>query len=466
MNRARPRILVVDDNVEMARTIADGLTEHGYDTVVAAGGQEAVDRLASEPLDAVVTDLRMPGVDGLAVLAASRRVDPGRPVIVMTAYSAIDSAIESIRQGAYHYLTKPFKLDELRIFLGRALEEYRLRQEASALRKTLKQRFSATNLIGDTPAMRAVVDVIERVADADVPVLITGETGTGKGIVARALHADSRRSGAPFVQVNCAAIPEALLESELFGHLRGAFTGATSDRSGLFAEANGGTLFLDEIGEMPIALQSKLLHVLESGSVRPVGATRERAVNARIVAATNRNLQDAVRSGAFREDLLYRLDVVTIVLPALRHHREDIPAILGHFLELAREHHPRSPMRAFTVGALKLLLMYYWPGNVRELAHTVERAVLLARGPEVDREDLPREIERGGHPSDLEFRGGVIPFREVQRRYATWALAQFGGQRGRTADQLGVDGKTLAKWLSNEPSERPATRDVDPPNSD
>jgi two-component system, NtrC family, response regulator HydG len=466
MSRARPRILVVDDSVEMARTTADGLTEHGYDTVVAAGGQEAVDRLASEPLDAVVTDLRMPGVDGLAVLAASRRVDPGRPVIAMTAYSAIDSAIESIRQGAYHYLTKPFKLDELRIFLGRALEEYRLRHEASALRKTLKQRFSATNLIGDTPAMRAVVDVIERVADADVPVLITGETGTGKGIVARALHADSRRSGAPFVQVNCAAIPEALLESELFGHLRGAFTGATSDRSGLFAEANGGTLFLDEIGEMPIALQSKLLHVLESGSVRPVGATRERAFNARIVAATNRNLQDAVRSGAFREDLLYRLDVVTILLPALRHHREDIPAILGHFLELAREHHPRSPMRAFTVGALKLLLMYYWPGNVRELAHTVERAVLLARGSEADREDLPPEIERGGHPSDLEFRGGVIPFREVQRRYATWALAQFGGQRGRTADQLGVDGKTLAKWLSNEPPERRGTSDVDPPNSD
>ncbi len=466
MNRPRPRILIADDNVEMARTIADGLTEHGYDAVIAAGGQEAVDRLAAEPLDAVVTDLRMPGVDGLAVLAASRRVAPGPPVIVMTAYSAIDSAVESIRQGAYHYLTKPFKLDELRIFLARALEEHRLRHEATALRKTLKQRFSAANLIGDTPAMRAVIDVIERVADTDVPVLITGETGTGKGVVGRALHAESHRSGAPFVHVNCAAIPEALLESELFGHVRGAFTGATADRPGLFAEANGGTLFLDEIGEMPIGLQSKLLHVLESGSVRPVGATRERAVNARIVAATNRDLKDAVRAGSFREDLLYRLDVVTVSLPALRHHREDIPAILGHFLTLARERHSNSPMRGFTVGALKLLLTYSWPGNVRELAHTVERVVLLARKEEAGPEDLPTEIERGGPPSDLEFRGGVIPFRELQRRYAAWALAQFGGQRGRTADQLGVDGKTLAKWLSDESAERRGPNSSDLPKSD
>jgi two-component system response regulator HydG len=204
----------------------------------------------------------------------------------------------------------------------------------------------------------------------------------------------------------------------------------------------------------PLALQSKLLHVLESGTVRPVGAVRERQVNTRIVAATNRDLRDAVRAGSFREDLLYRLDVVTVNLPALRHHREDIPALLGHFLELARERHPRSPMHAFSVGALKVLLAYYWPGNVRELAHTVERSVLLARGPEAGTEDLLPDIERGAHPAELEFRGGVVPFREVQRRYAAWALSQFGGQRGRTADRLGVDGKTLAKWLSEEAPDR------------
>ena len=454
MTRPQPRVLIVDDHPEMARTTADGLAEHGYDTVVAVGGQEAIDRLSSESIDAVITDLRMPGIDGLAVLAASRRVDPQRPVIVMTAYSAIDSAMESIRQGAYHYLTKPFKLDELRIFLGRALEEYRLRNEASALRKTLRQRFSASNLMGNAPAIRGVIDLIERVADTDVPVLVTGETGTGKGIVARALHADSHRSGAPFVTVNCAAIPELLLESELFGHVRGAFTGATADRPGLFAQASGGTLFLDEIGEMPIGLQSKLLHVLESATVRPVGSSRERKIDTRIVAATNRDLKEATRKGSFREDLLYRLDVVTVSMPALRHHREDIPAMLGHFLDLAREHHPRSPTCGFTQGALKVLSSYSWPGNVRELAHTVERTVLLGRRAEAGPEDLPPEIVHDNLPSDLEFRGGVIPMREVQRRYAAWALVQLGGQRGRTADRLGIDGKTLAKYLTDDSLDR------------
>ena len=462
MTRTRPCVLIVDDTLEMARTIADGLSERGYDTVAAGGGQQALDLLASDELDAVVTDLRMPDVDGMAVLAASRRTDAQRPVIVMTAYSAVDSAVESIRQGAYHYLTKPFKLDELTIFLQRALEEYRLRHEASALRKTLKQRFSTTNLIGDSPALRAVIDVIERVADADVPVLVTGETGTGKGIVARALHAESARHGAAFVPVNCGALPEALLESELFGHLRGAFTGASSDRQGLFAEADGGTIFLDEIGEMPLSLQTKLLHVLESGSVRPVGATRERPVNARVVAATNRDLRDAAREGSFREDLLYRLDVVTVSLPALRHHPEDIPVLLDHFLSLARDRHPRSAMVGFSAPAIKLLLAYDWPGNVRELAHTVERAVLLARAAEAGPEDLLPEIERGGPSNELQFRGGVVPFRELQYRYAVWALAQFAGHRGRTADRLGVDGKTLARWLSENGPERTAREEAEP----
>jgi len=245
-----------------------------------------------------------------------------------------------------------------------------------------------------------------------------------------------------------------LLESELFGHVRGAFTGASSDRSGLFAEANGGTIFLDEIGEMPLPLQAKLLHVLESGSVRPVGATRERSVNARVVAATNRDLRDAARTGGFREDLLYRLDVVTVSLPALRHHRDDIPVLLDHFLSLARERHPRSPMVRFSASALKLLLTYYWPGNVRELAHAVERAVLLARTAEAGPDDLLPEIERGGPSNELEFRGGVVPFREMQHRYAVWALGQFAGHRGRTADRLGVDGKTLARWLSENGVDR------------
>ena len=342
MAERRARVLIVDDNVEMARTLADGLADRGYDAEAVASGREGVARLAAETFDAVVTDLRMPNVDGLELLAASRRLDPDRPVIVMTAFSAIDSAVESIHRGAYHYLTKPFKQDELAIFLARGLEEVRVRREASALKTALRARFSAASLVGASVAMQAVRERIERVADAPAPVLVLGETGTGKGLVARALHADSRRASKSFVAVNCAALPEALLESELFGYVRGAFTGATADRPGLFAEADGGSLFLDEIGEMTPGLQAKFLHALESGVVRPVGSTRERPVDVRIIAATHRDLHAAVRSGAFREDLLYRLDVVAIVVPALRDRREDIPALVEHLLGEVRRRATRS----------------------------------------------------------------------------------------------------------------------------
>jgi two-component system response regulator HydG len=454
MGERRRRVLVVDDNLEMARTIADGLADGGYHAVAIASGQEALERLgqADEPIDAVVTDLRMPQVDGLALLAASRKLDPDRPVIVMTAYSAIDTAVESIRRGAYHYLTKPFKQDELAIFLGRAFDEVRLRRESSALKTALRARWAPSTLIGASAAMQAVRERIQRLADAPAPVIVFGETGTGKGLAARALHADSRRAERPFVSVNCAALPEALLESELFGHLKGAFTGAASDRPGLFVEADGGTLFLDEVGEMPVALQAKLLHVLESGTVRPVGSTREREIEVRIVAATNRNLTQAVREGRFREDLLYRLDVVSIVLPALRDRREDIPELLAHFLEQARGRYPQSPVRAFSAEARAALQERRWPGNVRELAHAVERLVLLARTPEVSTADLPEAVARddGGDRSDeLEFRGDIVPVRELERRYAAWALAQTGGHRGKTAERLGVDPKTLRKWLDD-----------------
>ncbi|HVZ72787.1 MAG TPA: sigma-54 dependent transcriptional regulator [Polyangia bacterium] len=461
MSSASARVLVVDDNREMATTIADSLVDRGYDAVAAVGGRDAIARLEGEPFDAVVTDLRMPSIDGLAVLGASRRLDPDRPVIVMTAFSAIDTAIESIRQGAYHYLTKPFKTEELGIFLKRALDENRLRREATSLRTTLKQRFSAANIIGGSAAMRAVIAVIERVADANVPVLISGDTGSGKGVVARALHAESVRRAGTFVPLNCAALPESLLETELFGHVRGAFSGATSDRAGLFVEADGGTLFLDEIGEMPLGLQAKLLRALETSAVRPVGSNREKSIDVRIVAATNRDLREAVAAGSFREDLLYRLDVVSISVPALQHRREDIPSLLGHFLGVARERHPQSPVRTFDSDALDALATYAWPGNVRELAHTVERVVLLASGPEVHRSDLPDAIGKGAGRADVAFRGNVIPIRDVQRQYAAWALAQFGGHRGRTAHHLGVDGKTLAKWLSDKRGEPSDAQDDD-----
>ena len=453
MAERKARVLVVDDNLEMARTVADGLVDLGYVAVPVGSGRAAVDRLEAkpadaEPIDAVVTDLRMPGVDGLEVLAASRRLDAGRPVIVMTAFSAIDTAVESIRRGAYHYLTKPFKQDELAIFLARALEEVRVRQEASALKTELRARFSARSLVGTSPGMMAVRERIERVADAPAPVIVLGETGTGKGLVARALHTDSRRAARPFVAVNCAALPESLLESELFGHVRGAFTGATADRPGLFAEADGGSLFLDEIAEMTPGLQAKLLHALESGVVRPVGATKPRAVDVRVIAATHRDLPRAVADGRFREDLLYRLDVVAIVIPALRDRREDIPALIEHFLEDARARYPQSPVRRLSTTALVGLARRAWPGNVRELANVVERLVLFGRAEEIAADELPPETRPSPTDADAaEFHGGIVPMRELERRYAVWAVAQTGGHRGKAAEQLGVDPKTLRKWL-------------------
>ena len=447
MGKRRPRVLVVDDNFEMARTIAEGLMDRSYDAVPVGSGRDALDRLTAERFDVVVTDLRMPNVDGMELLASSRKADPDRPVIVMTAYSAIDTAVESIRQGAYHYLTKPFKQDELVIFLERALDQVRAKHEATALRTALRARFSVSSIIGQSPAIQAVRDRIQRVADAPAPVIVLGETGTGKGVVARALHGDSRRSEKPFVSVNCAALPEALLESELFGYVKGAFTGAAADRPGLFAEAEGGSLFLDEIGDLPLSLQAKLLHVLESGTVRPVGATKEREIDVRIIAATHRNLVQATREAKFREDLLYRLDVVSIVLPALRDHREDIPALLEHFLAECRAKYPQSEVRSFSLEAMSQLRRYRWPGNVRELAHMVEKLVLLGRTSEISALDLPNTIRGVAAEDTFEFHGEVRPMSEIERLYAAWALAQTGGHRGQTAEKLGVDPKTLRKWL-------------------
>jgi two-component system response regulator HydG len=387
-------------------------------------------------------------MDGLALLAASRKLAPARPVIVMTAFSALETAIESIRQGAYHYLTKPFKVDELALFLGRALDESALRREAAALEKTLKERFGLSNMIGTSAAMRATHEIIERVAAVDAPVLVTGETGTGKNLVVRAIHALGPRARGPFVAVNCAALPEALLESELFGHVRGAFTGATSNREGLLEEASGGTLLLDEIGEMSAAMQAKLLHVLESGTVRAVGADKERAIDVRFVTATHRDLRAHGHAGRapFREDLLYRLDVVSIELVPLRHRREDVVPLLEHFLRLSRSKHPDAKVTSFSKDALARLVEHDWPGNVRELEHLVERAVVLSRSTELALTDLPPTI---GAKRDAvaSFTGEIVPMREMQRQYASWAYEKLGAKKLVTAEKLDVDPKTLAKLL-------------------
>jgi two-component system response regulator HydG len=393
----------------------------------------------------------MPGMDGLKLLALAKQLAPERPVIIMTAFSAIDSAVECVRQGAYHYLTKPFKVAELDLFLQRALENRALRKTARELRRALHERYALGALIGRSAAMREAFELLKRVADAVLPVIIVGETGTGKTLFAHALHAESERAGAPFVSVNCAALPEPLLESELFGHVKGAFTGASSARAGLLVEAHGGTLLLDEIGDMQPALQAKLLHALESGKIRPVGASREREIDVRIVAATHRDLREQVARGAFRADLLYRLEGVVIEVPPLRQRREDVPLLAEHFLAEARARNPRASVECFSSAAARALLEYTWPGNVREFEHAVGRAVLLGRGREIEPGDLPSSVLAPRAPAGTcDFGDTVVPVRELQKRYAAWALERLGGRKMLTCEKLGIDAKTLAKWLAAE----------------
>jgi two-component system response regulator HydG len=454
----KSRVLVVDDHLEMAEMLAEALQDAGFEAEALASGPAALERLEGGGVDALVTDLRMDGIGGLELLAASKRLSPQRPVIVMTAYGAIETAVASIRQGAYHYLTKPFQAEELEIFLRRALDERDLHREARHLRQALRGQLGGDGLIGPSPAMQDVLDLVGRVAVVDVPVLLQGETGTGKSLVAGAIHARSQRSKGPLVSVNCAALPEALLESELFGHTKGAFTGATSDRPGMFAEADSGTILLDEIGELPLAIQAKLLHVLERGMVRPVGASKERKVDVRILAATHRDLRDMVQRQLFREDLLYRLDVVSIEIPPLRHRREDILPLVEHFLATFRAKFPQSPVTGFAPAAMARILDYNWPGNVRELSHVVQRVVVLGRHPLAELEDLPQGLGRVA-PGQAEAFAELVPARVMQHRYAVWALERSGGHKSRTAESLGLDIKTLNRWLQEAPAAEPISPD-------
>jgi two-component system response regulator HydG len=447
------KVLVVDDDPGMAETVADGLAQNGFVATAISDPARALAAIEEASYDALVSDLRIPGTDGLTLLAKSRARAPEAPVIVMTAFSEVDTAVESIRRGAYHYMTKPFQVAELALFLRRALEEAALRREARSLRSALGT--SLAGLVGESAAMCHLFDLVRRAAAASVPVLLLGETGTGKGLVARALHAESHRAQESFVVVNCAAIPEALLESELFGHVRGAFTGASNDRAGLFEQADGGTLFLDEIGEMPLHLQAKLLHVLETGELRRVGSNRDYHVDVRIVAATHRDLRARVRGGQFREDLLYRLDVVSIEVPPLREHMEDLPRLLQHFVSQARARNPKAELVRLSAEAMNALSAYSWPGNVRELEHVIERLAVLGRSETAGIDELPNHITaRSAAATELNFGDKVLPIRELQRRYASWALQRFGGAKMATCEALGIDSKTLSKWLAAEGTTR------------
>jgi DNA-binding NtrC family response regulator len=372
-------ILIVEDDPSHRELAEEILAAEGYAVTAAADGLAALDYLSAHACDLVLSDVRMPDLDGMGLLQALERQGPHPPVIFMSAYAGLDHTVDAVKAGAYGYIVKPCTPKRLLHLVSRALGEARLRQENDLLRRELHAQWRCEDLIGRSPAMQSVFRMVGVAAEADGTVLILGESGTGKELVARAIHARSARRGAPFVALNCAGMPESLLESELFGHVRGAFTGAMRDKAGLFQAANGGTLFLDEIGDAPPSMQAKLLRALETREVRPVGSTRAERVDARVIAATNMDLAEAIQAGRFRKDLYYRLNVIAIELPRLADRAEDIPLLADHFLARANARQRRSVV-GIAPEALRRLLNHPWPGNVRELENTIERAVILAAG--------------------------------------------------------------------------------------
>jgi two-component system response regulator HydG len=440
----RMRALVVDDVIDVAQTVANELDAAGFETEVAGSGTAALDRFASAPADVVVTDLRMKNVDGLDVLRGVKRNDPSVPVLVMTAFGDVDSAVEAMQSGAFHYLTKPFAMDTLLALVERACRERMLSRENAQLRTALHENASARRLLGKSAPMQKLRALIERVAGASSPVLISGETGTGKELVALAIHADSPRAERPFVAVNCAALPEYLLESELFGHAKGAFTGASQSRRGLFVEADGGTIFLDEIDDLPLALQGKLLRVLQSGEVRPVGSEQSRTVDVRCVAATHKDLTELVAQGLFREDLFFRLDVLRVSVPPLRERGEDVLTLCDHFLKKSLAAGTRSILIGFEPEALDLLGACDWPGNVRQLENLIERLVVTASAPLARVGDVKAAL---GPTREADLITPLVQQRltlqDLESRYIDGVLRAVDGSRPKAAEILGVDPSTL-----------------------
>jgi two-component system response regulator HydG len=442
-------ILIVDDEPDMRALLKDVLEERGHRVQVASNGREALKKLAEEEYSVVLTDIRMKEMQGLELLAEVKRTYPDINVIVMTAFGSVESAIEAMKQGAYDYLTKPVKTEELVLITEKALREAALRQEVTRLRREVHKEYSFHQILGKSKPMQQVFDLIRRVADSPTNVLITGESGTGKELVAKAIHYNSERRDAPFVPVNCAAIPEALLESELFGHMKGAFTDAKGDKRGLFEEAQKGTLFLDEISELPLMLQAKILRAIQEREIRRVGATRSMPVDVRIIAATNLHLAEEVKAKRFREDLYYRLNVIEIHLPPLRERREDIPMLVEAFLKKCAEASHKN-LRGMNETALALLLDYPWPGNVRELENVIERAVTLARGEQILAEDLPPSIQgaRGDRKVIDEAAQRILPLGDVEKEYILRILEKTGGNKYQAAQALGIDRKTLYRKLA------------------
>jgi len=444
--RERPEsILVIDDEKLQREIIRDILKYEGYQVTIAGSSQEALEFLSRNLIDLVITDLRMPEVDGIELLGKVKEINPEIGVIVVTAYGSVESAVEAMKKGAFHYLTKPLGKEELLLIVQRALENKWLLQENRLLRRELEERYQFHNLIGSSPRMQDVFKVIEKIAPSDSTILIYGESGTGKELVARAIHFYSKRKDHGFLAINCAAIPDTLLESEMFGHERGAFSGAYSQKKGLFEEAHQGTLFLDEIGDLDISLQAKLLRVLQDGEIKRVGGTKVITVDVRVIAATNKDLEGEMQEGRFRQDLYYRLNVVPIFLPSLRERKEDIPLLVDFFIKKIGKKLGKVIER-ITPDAMNKLLDYSWPGNVRELESVIERAVLLNESGVLQSRDLPEKLsvpKTQVAGLDLAIPDEGISLPEVERTLIENALVKTNWSIKRASELLGITYKTL-----------------------
>jgi two-component system response regulator AtoC len=443
----KPNILIVDDERNTREGLARALRRQ-YTVHLAESGMAALKLLEETPVDAVLTDLRMPGMDGLTLVRRILAREPQPVCILLTAYGNVETAVEAIKNGAYDFMTKPVSLDRLEVVLKRALETRKLADTNKQLRQQLNEKYGMENIIGQSAPMQAVFDTIRQVAPSRATVLIQGESGTGKELVAHALHNLSPREPNPFIAVHCAALPDTLLESELFGHERGAFTGATEARKGRFELADGGTLFLDEIGEIPASTQVKLLRVLEERRFERIGGSESIDVDTRLVAATNRDLRQMAEDGDFREDLFFRLNVVQITLPPLRERREDIPLLLQNYFKQFREENGRQ-LDGFTPDALEALVHYRWPGNIRELRNLVERMVVLARGDKITLRDVPGEVrDNGASRRTSGPLAGAVSMEQAEKRMIEQALADHDGNRTLAAKQLGISRRTLHRKLN------------------
>jgi two-component system response regulator PilR (NtrC family) len=439
------RVLVVDDEKSILTLLEEALTQWGYQVTAAGTGAEALAALRTQVFDAALTDVRMPDMSGLDLLREIKKRDESIEVVIMTGYPTISSAVEALKEGAYDYLSKPLILDELRHLMQRLMERRFLRGEVQTLRMRLGEELTVNELIGGAASMVRVKEIIGKVAVTDSPVLIEGESGTGKELVAAAIHRLSSRAKGPFIPVNCSAIPRDLLESEFFGHVRGAFSGAVADALGLFRGANEGTIFLDEIAELPPELQVKLLRVLQEMQVRPVGSTKAYPVDVRVIAATNRNLEQAMKTGSFRQDLFYRLNVIRVTLPPLRERREDIPALVNHFIRRFNKRFRRD-VRGVTQDAIAALSAYDFPGNVRELENLIERAFAMGTRESLTLADLPSLSARPSIAPSIETKA-VPTLAEVEKELILRALAVHNNDKEEAARALGISRRTIYRRL-------------------